>query len=79
MDLSMTANGLLLFVAVVKNDEPDGLAAAKADLEYMFKGGLPAVFYGQIPWIPVMVQAGLKLKFGRLDEFTGKVRASPAF
>ncbi len=71
----MNVNGLLLFVAESKKDLPDGLAAAKADLQSKFKGGLPALFYGQISWLPVLVQAGLRLQFGRLDASSGEVRA----
>jgi hypothetical protein len=59
----MVSEGLVLCVGESKMA---ALKAAKDDLVVKLKGGLPALYYGGIPWIPVFMHAGLTVQFGLL-------------
>ena len=70
-DLTIVASQLLLFVGEEKTAEA-GLEAAYADIEAKFEDGLSPVYYQHITFIPFMIAAGNKMRFGMLHR-SGKV------
>ena len=64
-DLTIVASQLLLFVGEEKTAEA-GLEAAYADIEAKFEDGLSPIYYQHITFIPFMIAAGNKMRFGML-------------
>ena len=64
-DLTIVASKLLLFVGEEKTAEA-GLNAALADIRAKFGDGLSPIFYQEITFIPYIIAAGNRLRFGML-------------
>lgn len=66
MDTVANAFRLSLLFGEDKVLKQQGLEHSWKDLEIKLASGYPALFYGQIPYLPIYAAAGVHIQFGLL-------------